>query len=468
MDLSQKNALYTEAETLRIRSRDLYGGSHVVKQKGTTYLFQGKNETDENYQIRLKRAVIDNYVEKIVRARQSVLFMRPQTRDLDAKLEELRSDVDTKGTSASTFFRDISECAQVDGLVWVLVDMPRAVVESKSAAEERAAGIRPFMQVVPASSVLDWEVGSDNDLNWAVIAQYGVKPRNPGDAVEKVQQYKIWFRDHWELHQIGEVRATEAGSTTKIDEGSNPTGRVPLVPFYGIKSADYLGLPVCYSVLDHVVLAYNKNSDLDWFEQLSCHPIPYVVSPKEFQKLDVGGGMWIESGPQTGAIEVNYLQTSGAGETSVRDSIDRIEARIYAIALAQAKRDGKQVQAADSQREDRRSFTSSLKSVSEQLETSERQCWDLAAEWLGAPKLKREISYNRDFDDRTIDDAMLASLVDMVDGKKLSLETLLETLEYADILPGFDAAEEKKRLAKETATRAVDLVGDLKTADGGA
>lgn len=467
MDLSLRNALYTEAEPQRIRSRDLFGGSYVVKQKGKTYLFQGKNEKDEHYEVRLKRAVLDNYVEKIVRARQAVLFMRPPTRELDASLGVYEADVDTKGTAANTFFRDVSEAAQVDGLAWVLVDMPKPVENPVSRADETRAGIRPFMQYVPAASVIDWSVGGDGMLDWLVISQFASKPRTPGVALETAQQYKVWYRDRWELFQIGNGAPGQSREAQITDSGPNASGRVPLVPFYGAKAADYLGLPVCASVLDHIILAYNKTSDLDWFESLSCHPIPWVISAKNPELLNVAAGMWIESVPQINT-QIGYLQTSGDGENSVRSSIEHIEGRIYAIALAQAKRDGKQVQAADSQREDRRIFTSALKSVSEQLEASEKHCWELMALWMGAKSAKADVTYNRDFDDRVIDTEMLTSLNDMVDGRKLSIETLLNLIEYADLLPGFNADEEKKRLASEATTRAVELVGDMKKAGGGA
>jgi hypothetical protein len=185
--------------------------------------------------------------------------------------------------------------------------------------------------------------------------------------------------------------------------------------------------------------------------------------------MDTASGFWIESSPQSGEIKCDYLQTSGDGETSVRASIEKIEAKIYAIALAQAKRDGKQVQAADSMREDRRVFNSSLKTASEQLQRCETACWQLMAAWLGKPGAQVNIAYSRDFNDRNIDDAMLAALGDLVDTRKLSLETFHKTLEHAELLPDFDAEKEQQLLAAEASKRAVELLSALdKNASGGA
>lgn len=456
--------LYTLADAQRTRSRDLYGGTPVVQAKSTTYLLKGKNESAEDYAIRLKRAVLDNYVEKIVEARQSVLFKRDATRELSPKLGELIADVDTRSTSADIFFRDVARDAQIDGLRWVLVDMPRIATPVVSAADEQRLGVRPFFQSVPATSVLDWSFGDDGKLDWAVIREVQDTKREPGSVAAKSIQYLVWARDTWKRYE----QKSSTSAPELIASDPNFIGMVPLVPFYGIKVDECFGLPVCISVLDHVLLIYNKQSDLDWFERLSCHPIPYVISPKKPEKLDVGGGLHIASAENSGSISIGYLETSGTGETSVRDSIDRLERKIYAIALAQAKRDGKQVQSADGQREDRQVFTSSLMSVSRQLEAAEAQCWNIAAAWLKDQGVDVVVSYNRDFDDRAIDDAMLAELSTMVDQRKLSLKTFLDTLEYADLLPNFNAEEEQKLLAAEAKTRAVELLGDLTQANGGA
>lgn len=461
MKLSTQNRTYVADAPERTKSRDFYGGTAAVKAKGKEYLFKEKNEDEENYRMRLSRAVLDNFVEKIVKARQAVLFQRSHGREIAQKVKDYQTDVDLNGTNASTFFEQVARDAQVDGIRWVLIDMPKSEAPLVSVAAERAAGIRPFFQSVPAEAVIDWEFDVDNQLKWVVIQESLAVPRDtPGEEQIFETSYKVWRRDRWEVWR--KPKDANTSEEVIVETGENPTGMVPLVPFYGVYKAPCSGAPVCVSVLDHVLLLYNKQSDLDWFERLSCHPIPYVIGPEIPTKIDANGGLFVKSGPNAGQVEVDYLQTSGAGESSVRASIERLERTIYVIALAQAKRDGKQVQAADSQREDRKIFTSSLTSVSERLEQSEIACWHAAERWLGETKPKSVVTYSRDFDDRSIQETMLTVLSSMVDEKKLTLRTLLRIIEQAEIIPEFRADDEQKALEQQTANKAVSLVRDLK------
>lgn len=470
MNLAQRHPDYVATESCRIKARDLYEGGEAVKAKSTTYLFQEKNEDDDAYKLRLKRAVLDNFVEKIVVSRQAILFAKPHTRHLPESLESLADDVDMKGMSAAVFFEQVAKEAQIDGIAWVLVDMPQLPVENgvpsefRTKRDETLANHRPFMQLVPASAVIDWEVGSDQQLNWVVIEESLTQPRMPGDALKFVKRWKVWTRESWTVYELN-AQSNKSVDTrySVVAEGPNPTNHVPLVPFYGIKRNDFSGWPVARSVLDHVIAIYNKESDLDWFERLFAHPVPYAIAPTNPKKMDVSGGLWIQSEPNSGEIEVGYLQTSGAGEGSIRESITNLTARILSIALAQAKRDTAQVQSADGQREDRRIFTTSLKGISLALEFSEYRVWELVSMWLGETSSEIDIIYNRDFDDTMVEAQMLTALMGLADANKLSTETLLTILKEGEVLPvTVDVEEELERINSQGAAAAVKTLRELK------
>jgi len=171
INLSNQHPDYVATAGARRKSRDLYEGGDAVKARGKEYLYREKNETDDDYALRLKRAVLDPYVGKIVGARQALLFQKPVERTLPTRLAGWMEDVDRKGTRADTFFADAARDAQVDGVHWVLVDMPRLEAPYPSAQFERQAGHRPFFEHVPGDAVIDWEVGPDQALLWAVVAQ---------------------------------------------------------------------------------------------------------------------------------------------------------------------------------------------------------------------------------------------------------------------------------------------------------
>lgn len=446
---------YDATEAARTAGRDLYEGDAAVKAKGETYLYKETNESQTDYNLRLKRAVLDPYVAKVIDARQAILFRKEAVRDLPEALAAFAGDVDRKGTPAQTFFEDAARDAQVDGVHWVLVDMPRrptdaagAPVDLPSREAEAQAGMRPFFQHVPGASVLDWD---DDDFNWAVVAEtVAAAGREPGGERTTVERRKVWTRAEWILYE-----STDGGEFVEVDRGDHPLGEVPLVPWLGDRYSDRAGYPVARAVFPHVLSIYNKTSDLDWFERLSAHPIPWQIGPEPLAVLDAGKGVFLRSAPGT-EVAIGYLEPAGTGFASLRESIRELQAKIYAIALAQAQKDSAQVQAAEGQREDRRMFTSGLRAVSFEYEANERRCWELAARWQAPTAAPAEISvtYNRDFDDAAIEAAMIATLTDLMDRALITGRTVLQTLVNGEILElpdGVDA--ELAQAAREAEER---------------
>ncbi len=469
IDLAIRNADYTLTEAARIKSRDLYDGTETVRAKATDYLFQGKNEDDDLYERRLARAVLDPYVEKIVTARQALLFRREHTRKLPTRIEEWVADVDRCGTSAGTFFGDCAQDAQIDGIHWVLVDMPTLPAGGyRSAAEERKAGHRPFFEHVPGANVIDWVSDPvDNQLLWAVIEEVAPDPRTePGTTYTAKYQWKVWTRYDWAVYQVlANTQGSQDAANSpyaQVAGGPNPIRTVPLVPFHGIRHTDWSGWPVARSVLDHIVLIYNKQSDLDWYEMLGAHPVPWVIAPDPPSKLDVTRGLHIRPSPDV-QVNLGYLEPSGAGFQSIRDSILQLERKIYAIALSQALKDTAQVESSDTQRENRRAFSSSLMTASRLYERAEARCWELWARWINETG-QIEISYNRDFDDVLIEGTMVATLNSLADSGRLTDRTLLEILQEGERLPAtFDVDEELAQLEEQKASQAAATLAAMKS-----
>jgi len=439
LNLDNEHPDFAETSESRIKCRDLYGGSDVVKtdSKSETYLYSGTDESTDDYEIRRLRAVLDPWVEKIITARQALLFSKLPVRELPAKLKPYLEDVDRKGTSAEVFFADTAQEAQIDGIHWVLIDAPPAP-EGRylNKLAEDLSGHRPFFQHIPALCVLDWEVDDDGALLWAVVKQQRVNNRGEdgwGVADEAIDQWKIWTRGEWFLYEELE-QPVEGKKYNIVDQGVNSSGVVPLVPFFGVRKTDYSGWPVCRAVADHIIQIYNKDSDLDWFERLVSHPIPYFIGPDKPENLDTSKGFFVKSADGDGKIEVGLLEPTGTGFASIRESIQDLRYRILSIALAQAKKDSGQVQSGDGQREDRKIFAASVRTAAQGLESSESRCWDIMAKWCKESG-KINIEYNRDYDDRMIDAVMLGAMTDLVMANMLPYEDFLQALKEAGFVP---------------------------------
>lgn len=452
INLDTQHPDYQATQDVRTKSRHIYEGGDVVKAEKTTYLYQENNESDADYTLRLKRAVLDPYVEKIVTARLALLFRKNPERSLPSDLEQWAEDVDRKGTPADVFFSDAAREAMVDGIHWVLIDMPKADEAYPSARAEREAQHRPFFEHVPGNAVIDWSVGPDKRLDWAVVKEtINISRPEAGQDIEQVSQWKIWTRTGWQRYQAsaGDSGADQAYSL--IEQGTHNLGQVPLIPFMGVRRTDYSGWPVCRTILDHVLQIYNKESDLDWFERLLAHPIPYTISPNKPEKLDTGKGLWVQSSADGAPIEVGYMEPTASGFDSIRKSIDSLQARILRIALAQAKKESAQVQSAEGQREDRKIFSSSLTSASQHYQFAEQRCWNLMARWRGITG-DIDVTYNTDFEDKRIDETMVKELAELVGGDMITRRTFLQILNEGELMPeSFDVDEEIQALTVRTA-----------------
>lgn len=459
VDLDHKHPDYTATTQSRTRSRDLYEGWRAVKAATEEYLYKESKETDDDYAIRLKRAVVDNWVERIIQARQSVLFRKSVKREIAGKLKPMLEDVDRNGTSAEAFFQQVAREAQIDGIHWVAVDMPvRPADGFASLAAEAAAQHRPFFESVPAGAVIDWEVGPDGQLDWAVIKMSVPTPRlAAGTPFETKDKWKVWYRNRWEILSAG-----DKGPTIEA-EGPNTSGVVPLVPFFGVKRTDYSGWPVVDLLLEHIILIYNKRSDLDRAERVAAHPFLSVLSPVKPDFLNMTNAFWLNTADAAGVtVDVKILETSGVAFESVRTSIGAIEHTIRAHALAQAKKDSAQVESADSQREYRENFNSSLRSASVLYEASERLCWETAGRWV-TDTSQKTIEYNRDFDDSTIEDTMVKTLSELAGGRPvLTRKTFLGILQKGEVIdPELDIEAELKALDSEESAASEALAKSL-------
>ncbi len=460
INLNNQHPDYQATSESRTRSRDLFEGWRAVKPKTVTYLFKEARETDPDYEVRLARAVVDNWVERIVLARQSVIFRKAVQRELSEALRLIAENVDRMGTKAESFFQEVCREAQIDGIRWVAVDMPVAPEKPfNSRAEEKANRHRVFFESVPANSVIDWEPGADGQLDWAVVQLSVAKPRPAaGQAVEVVGKYKVWYRDKWEVLVAGEKGAITVEST-----GPNTSGVVPLVPFFGVKRTDYSGWPVVDPLLEHIILIYNKRSDLDRSERVAAHPMPVFMAPEKPEFVNMSNGMWLDTTSANGnPVDAKMLEPSGVAFDSIRASIGLLEQTIRAHALAQAKKDSAQVESAEAQREYKENFNSSIRSASVLYEGSELRCWEIAALWT-ADKGLNTVKYNRDFDDAAIEQAMVKVLYELTGSKPaITTRTLLETLVKGELLdPTLDIDKELKDLESEEAQATAALAKSL-------
>jgi hypothetical protein len=278
----------------------------------------------------------------------------------------------------------------------------------------------------------------------------------------------VWERGGWRKYEKKDSKSPSKGEKkgwVEIESAETGMAEVPLIPFYGIYDRAGLGWPVTLDVLDHCIAIYNKYSDRDYGEFQSNNPIPCIISGAPPTAVSVAYGMGIHIDSRKGAADAKYLEHSGSGLTASLDSEKNLIARIRDIAEYQAKRDTAQVQSADSQKEERWLFRSSLHSASGMYESGELECWRLAAKWRGVGTIEEDaVQYSRDFSEDTVNEVFLETFSTMTERQQMSRELLLETMEKLrdrGLLPkDFDPKREINRILAEQESFAMPKPND--------
>lgn len=191
-------------------------------------LFKHVRENAEDYQERAKRVHNMNYCEPLVDFYTHFIFNETIDRNggsLDAFYREFVKDVDRRGNSVDDFMRQVSDEAQIYGMVYILVDSPPKDREM-SAYEEQEEGIRPYWVLLNPAEITDWILDDFGNLVYA-------KRRQPtekmvGGHKRSIERYTEWYPDEiW----ISEVDVTDGTKPVYLGKAivPNQLGTIPLI-----------------------------------------------------------------------------------------------------------------------------------------------------------------------------------------------------------------------------------------------
>jgi hypothetical protein len=199
--------------------RDSYLGG--IDYKKEAYLAEYGNEDKDDYERRLKQATYTNYCSSIIEAYNNYLFSGEVTRDFSGlsgvEFEAFMADADMMGRSYEKMIRELSKQAGASGFIGVILDKPEGEQPSKGA--EIAAGIRPYMAVYVASSIIDYEM---EYINGSRLLTKLILEEETGNS--DVLTYKVWYINSWELWEKGKEE-----KWTKEDKGVYSLGFIPFV-----------------------------------------------------------------------------------------------------------------------------------------------------------------------------------------------------------------------------------------------
>ena len=162
-DVSVQSAAVAAMVKMAEPVRTLVAGTDAMRKAGETYLPKEPKESKAAYDNRKARSFLFNATGKTVEDMTGKVFAKPITpeKDVADNLKAWIENVDLAGRHLNVFAKDVFLDSMQPGIGYIYVDMPPAVQrqdgQPASLADEKAAGLRPYLKFVPLENLLGWK-----------------------------------------------------------------------------------------------------------------------------------------------------------------------------------------------------------------------------------------------------------------------------------------------------------------------
>jgi hypothetical protein len=342
------NAIYRKLQQLRSDSVIMYNGeSSLEVQK---YLHKLKYESDEDYALRLKFTFFKPFYKKIVDFYTSKVFhVEPKFNDLVlTDLKDILEDINCLGDDKGVFFKNVFKDAVINGLTFVLVDLPSYNTEIPQTSEQR----KPYCVHIKPENVIGWRYdvveGKTKLLEVRVRERYTEEDDNyESITVETISIFKdingIITKEVYKERKNGVVSSIvqALGSNyEKVDEVQlNGISSIPLCALYLNKTGFFEATPPLYDLakmnIEHYIL------DSQYKDVLRTHTIPILCFTgmggydDELKKQPIKPKSFITL---SGDAKASYVELSKAPIESARESILDLEKQmaIFGVSFDEA------------------------------------------------------------------------------------------------------------------------------------
>jgi hypothetical protein len=423
MDKPEKKLEKLEKRSKQVKlCRDFFEGASKVLTK--EYLPQWESETKQAYEERFNGTTFTNMFSSIVSGLTGVITARESIAD-DTFDGELFKDVDMRGSSLSSFVKDICESSLVAGIEFISV---QSTTDKKRSYFKRYSYESLQSYIVEDGKVIQMVF---KDSYEQAKGAFGM------ETVERMLVFKIGGGEVWYKEGKGELK--------KQSEWTNTLTELPITAVTTGKQVSLFDvIPRLYDIArmnQSYLIADTKEFNLLSFEPVAVFfgdmndDAEVEIGKKDalvFEDKITQGVMYVEP-------ECKMLIGLGERKKNIAENIDK-------VSFSFLKSEGQKtvVEAKHNQTKN----TSFLSGVAEHLEIAVNRLYYFKSIIEGFEiKDGARIVFKKDFDDLLITDAGLKLQYEMVRAGDLSRETFWERLKMLNSLPkDFDSGKESEKL----------------------
>jgi hypothetical protein len=334
-------------------------------------------ETDQEYQSRLNSTPLENHCKAVINVYNSFLFRTAPERDFGMlegmpELDDFLDDCDFEGRSLNSFMKDVATWGSVFGHCWILITKPN--VGAATLAEERAQGIRPYINLLTPMNVLDWA------FERLPSGKYDLRYLKYVEEVNGSEQtIKEWHTDRIETWVVDFDKRTVHDHQIE----SNGLGKIPAVVAYNSRSSvRAMGVPDIADIAHLQQFIYNMTSEVEQTQRMDAHP-SLVKTPETNAGTGAGSIISIPENLDPG-LKPYLLEYNGASVDSLYKAIEHAVTAIDALANTGGVRaTTTKTMSGIAMQTEFQLLNAKLAEKADNLELAEEQIWRLWCDYMG-------------------------------------------------------------------------------------
>ena len=434
------------------KCRDAAQGERAIHAAGEMYLAKLAAETSSDYNARRKRTPFFNATWRTISGLRGMLFRKPPIISAPAAIEKYFADIDMAGTGLDQFAAEIAEESLTVGRVGILVDYPAAPSGGATVAQIESMGLRPYLQIYKAETIINWREARINNVQRLVLAVLAESASSSADEFSHKTEPRYRVLDIFEgAYRQRVYKVDERGEDELLSEVFPMIGGAQLdyIPFL-ILGADCIGPevydPPLIDLVDMNLHHYAVSADyehgchfsglpslfISGFRQEETDPIIYIGGPTANVLPDAAArAYFVEISSNFAALRVNLEDKKS-------------QMAVLGARMLETQRDG--VEAAETAAQHRKGEESLLAGIANNLSSGLEAALMWLAEWLRAAG-EISVQINRDFMPMRMSGQEMSALVGAWQSGAISHQTLFENLQRGEIIAdSIDFAQEQSRI----------------------
>lgn len=466
----------------RQMTHHLRGGTARMRQAGEVYLPRMERENHTVYENRLYRSVLLNIYGKTVEMFAGRIWKYPP-KIKDDTPEEIREianeDFDGCGLDIASTMQQATEGAVDDGVVYLFVESPQfvphvddegnPVSRLRSVAEDRALGLRPFVKIIRASSMLG--VRYDDQGN---VRQFRYHYTEEVDAPDDPDGF---LTKEEELVRVVDIGAETGGRVrhrlyrkqkrdrsreehwVMIQEIITDFEQIALVPFYARKVRRDVGMPLFVDLAYLNVRHWQSASDQANITHTIRVPILAARGMKdpateEVQEVVIGPNHVVHLEP---GGDLSYVEHSGKAAEIGMKEVEQLTTDMLRMGTEILLNKPTGSQTATARALDQAQADTLMVSMATRAEAAIAEVFRHMAVALG---LQVEdaggIDLSKDYDIAALDAQLVAQLVGLWERSGISHRTLVSEMQRYGLLSEDVDYEQELSLIEEDRSAAIE------------